>query len=714
MPKCPKCGSELQSVGDSLQCPDCGSKFKTQKKPQEQATEAVGETPRPQKEVSESEKIRVLEARLAALEAEKQAKQDKPQTPLKNVFAKDGKLVMFFKKYWLYLLVGVLLFVTFLTLMITLVGLRGIYVNVNNANDFYDFDVTSYRASSIDFLTGKEELEEGKWKLDGNKLTLTIKDEFFGEISDDFDFVQLDGFKRIKIDDDEYKRVSLVGLKTTQKKVKITFDPQNGQAPLVYNVKIGSVFKDEIPEVSEEQYLFEGWFDQPTHDGERCNIEGQRVWEDMDFYAVWHTEHYASAYRHDENYHWQICEFAHCDERVPNSYGSHSFKWQTVKESTCTEYGQQDYACVTCGYTIDTRQLELKPHEMSDWKIDGDFPCTQTRHRDCANCDYREIDDSYDNRTPHNFDPVTKKCTICKSNDFLMGDTLNFGEYPQTKVTDNGISATLAQMSGSRPVKGNRGKWMDYKYYINGKSDEYMWYIDLDYNGARYRGVYFTSYRPYWTTDNSSTYQDDNGYYINTLYWFKWEPIEWRVLERTNSEVFLMSNVILDSQQYYHDYETRTISGKTIYPNNYKESDIRAWLNGTFYDQAFDSVEQSIIKTTLVDNSYGYEYACENTNDKVFLLSYNDVLNTSYGFNSSSYNYDTARRLKTTGYAQSQGAYTSTDSSYRGNGWWWLRSPVSSDGINALNVYNYGNAVSNYFVCYTRGGVVPALRITLY
>ncbi len=287
MPKCPKCGSELQSVGDSLQCPNCGSKFKTQKKPQEQATEAVGETPQPQKEVSESEKIRVLEARLAALEAEKQANQDKSQSPLKTAFAKDGKLALFFKKYWLYLLVGVLLFVTFLTLMITLVGLRGIYVNVNNANDFYDFDVTSYRASSIDFLTGKEELEEGKWKLDGNKLTLTIKDEFFGEISDDFDFVQLDGFKRIKIDDDEYKRVSLVGLKTTQKKVKITFDPQNGQAPTVFKIKIGSTLDVDPPEVEQdERFPLLGWSTSQDSDGSGY-VPGMRFWEDRTYYGKW-------------------------------------------------------------------------------------------------------------------------------------------------------------------------------------------------------------------------------------------------------------------------------------------------------------------------------------------------------------------------------------------------------------------------------------------
>ena len=58
-----------------------------------------------------------------------------------------------------------------------------------------------------------------------------------------------------------------------------------------------------------------------------------------------------------------------------------------------------------------------------------------------------------------------------------------------------------------------------------------MWYIDLEYNGEKYRGVYFNSYRLNQTTItnvspvSSYTYQDDAGYSLNTAYWFKYEPI---------------------------------------------------------------------------------------------------------------------------------------------------------------------------------------------
>ncbi len=305
--------------------------------------------------------------------------------------------------------------------------------------------------------------------------------------------------------------------------------------------------------------------------------------------------------------------------------------------------------------------------------------------------------------------------------------TICFGEYPQTEVTDaNDSDKSLRNslnMDAGVPSAGNRGKWTDYGYYASGSVQSYMWYIDVEYQGSRYRGVYFTRYRPYHTTDSFSmysSYQDDNGYYINTAYWFKYEPIEWRILEQKYGTALLMANIILDSQQYYRTYSgTRTINGKTVYPNNYKESDIRAWLTGTFYETAFDEYAQEIIETTTVDNrafssgSGSNSYACENTRDKVFLLSYKDVLNTSYGFSSSDSTYDTARRLKSTDYAKSQGVHVSIDSSYRGNGGWWLRSPSSILSGSASGVGLVGRADESGSVDKTSDGVVPALRIRL-
>ncbi len=242
-----------------------------------------------------------------------------------------------------------------------------------------------------------------------------------------------------------------------------------------------------------------------------------------------------------------------------------------------------------------------------------------------------------------------------------------------------------------------------------------MWYIDIENSGNEYRGVYFTSYRPDYTATTSSTsnsYQDDNGYTTSSVYWFKYEPITWRVLDVQSSSAFLMADLVLDSQDYHYSVGGRTIGGSTVYANNYKESHIRSWLNDNFYNTAFNNEEKARILTTTVDNSAastGYSsntYACANTSDKVFLLSFSETTNASYGFSDP-----TARQLKPSAYAQSQGVYTYTSN---GNSFWWLRSPSISYGCadyaRSVNTFGY---VDSFYVYYTYNGVVPALWISL-
>jgi hypothetical protein len=292
--------------------------------------------------------------------------------------------------------------------------------------------------------------------------------------------------------------------------------------------------------------------------------------------------------------------------------------------------------------------------------------------------------------------------------------TVLMGMYPQSKVTDATLLSTLNSARGTLPTSANSESWTDYGYYISGSVSSYMWYIDIENSGNEYRGVYFTSYRPYYTATTSSTsnsYQDDNGYTTSSVYWFKYEPITWRVLDVQSSSAFLMADLVLDSQDYHYSLAERTIDGSTVDANNYKESHIRSWLNDNFYNTAFNNEEKARILTTTVDNSAastGYDpnaYACANTSDKVFLLSFSETTNASYGFSDP-----TARQLKPSAYAQSQGVYTYTSN---GNSFWWLRSPNYYYAYHARIVDSNGNVYDHNDVYYTRSGVVPALWISL-
>ncbi len=246
---------------------------------------------------------------------------------------------------------------------------------------------------------------------------------------------------------------------------------------------------------------------------------------------------------------------------------------------------------------------------------------------------------------------------------YKTGDTVEFGSYPQSKVTDATVTAALAELAGD--VSG----WTSYDYYISCVKSDFMKYTDVVYNNEKYRGVYFTRMRPS-TTDGDGTYveQGDNGYAVNTFYWFKFEPIKWRVLSFTSDKAVVMSESVLDVQQFYYNQGVRTINGKTVYPNNYEYSEIREWLNESFYNWAFSAGEKAAIVATKLDNTATVSTFNSNaTTDNVWLLSQSDVLNTSYGFSSSADDKNEARKGTPTEYAKSQGIFVNT--SYNTSAW---------------------------------------------
>ena len=156
-------------------------------------------------------------------------------------------------------------------------------------------------------------------------------------------------------------------------------------------------------------------------------------------------------------------------------------------------------------------------------------------------------------------------------------------------------------------------------------------------------------------------------------------------------------------------------SARTVYANDYATGSMRTWLNDDFYNTAFTSTEQSGIATTSLDNSAwpGYsQYNSASTNDKLFLLSYSDSLNTAYGFSSSISNYDTARRAQGSDYAKCQGLYThSSAGEYYGHSLWWLRSPGIYSNL-ASYVYDDGYVSNLSNVYHTDIGVRPAFKIS--
>lgn len=260
-----------------------------------------------------------------------------------------------------------------------------------------------------------------------------------------------------------------------------------------------------------------------------------------------------------------------------------------------------------------------------------------------------------------------------------------YGTYPQTVVDDSSLISSLNSLTSTN-ANG----------YYEFEGEEYAKVVAHPYKTIFGIGYKFI---------NGSTIQSHQTYY------FKVEPIKWRVLEEADGTYTLLSEYIIDKQVFYTSRDNRTIGDQTIYANNYEHSTIREWLNNAFYNKAFSSPEKGSILTTLVDNSASTTesstnpYFSNNTMDKVYLLSYQEAISSTYGFSTSDSSSST-RTAVTTDYARAVGA----DMSYYGNGYWWLRSPDFIDSIIAHYVdydgYIFSNIVDN-----SNYGARPAIKI---
>lgn len=672
-----------------------------------------------QKEIEELKariEIEELKAKLSALE---RGETPKSKGSIKfPTFDKD-KIKGFFvsnKKLIIIISIITIFAVAILTTSICLIGIRGVYVNVDDPFESYVFTASAYEYRN-DLDTEEPYLEKGTWKKNGNVISFTVKDELFGKLSSDYYLDVAKGNKSITIKEDNesegdtFERVSVLGWSSVQnKKVEIMFDLNGGTSDTpIENQELKFLDKIDykVPDPVRQDATFMGWYDKVDgfKDKENSNryfggFTSQGVYKDVTYYANW---------------------FFHSD--CPG----HEYA------STCTcitcgkvEHEQDlnnDHKCDRCSEIL-TQCLDVNENCLCDicnviaHKIENCLckNCNQAFHELDSNCLCKDCNSPF-----HNLN-VNYVCTKCGAEKVYgrEGGSIYFGIYPQSEVTDGTLKSTLTGSAGALPTSSNSGSWTSYGYYISGSVSNYMWYIDKEYGGEKYRGVYFTSYRPKFTTYSSSSsnsYQDDNGYSTGNVYWFKYEPIKWRILSESSGKALILAELILDSQEFYPSTNNRTENGKTIYANNWEYSTIRKWLNETFYNVAFNDLQKALIVGTELDNKTtafdggrnSYATRQNNTTDKVFLLSYSDILNTSYGFNANSGNYDTARRKKTSDYAQVQGAYTS----YLGNGWWWLRSPRKNDSNYASYVYNDGGVGNHSRVDYTPSGVVPALTIML-
>ncbi len=235
------------------------------------------------------------------------------------------------------------------------------------------------------------------------------------------------------------------------------------------------------------------------------------------------------------------------------------------------------------------------------------------------------------------------KCKGCNVQFYLVdGDVILFGEYPQVLKSD---SVTIVSSS------------LDSRGYHLGSDNAY------------YAKVTAKPYGEEFEFSTGKTIKEGIDYY------FKVEPIRWRIISNTENEILVLCESILINKAFDTDL------------NKYVESDVAKWLREDFFANAFHSFQKEIVHNVLIDNS----------NEQAFLIS-----------EAEAFGKDTVKKISTTDFARANGAWMST-SVGKGNGIWWLRDTQNSDKVK---VVTSSGMASNYELVNNAGfGVVPALKI---
>lgn len=252
-----------------------------------------------------------------------------------------------------------------------------------------------------------------------------------------------------------------------------------------------------------------------------------------------------------------------------------------------------------------------------------------------------------------------------------------------------------------------------------------------------YGGNHYLCYRPS-NVPNLAI----NGYSSSSVYFFKYEPIEWRVMKPKGTTVSSISGQTVDLmatkilgggrycdhkgfvndmyvsfsdnsnfkmdwfEQYFFDGNTMYHGGDT-WPMQYSgiADDVNA-LRGrmTFSDT-------SIIQSRTFTYYKNIFNSTSTFSQTLWLPDYGEVLSESNGFSSNYKENDPVRKAYCTDYAAAQGVYRSTERGTKGQGSWWLRDSNTRKMVAYVKFTGYVHkyTASNYALL---SGIRPCMRVT--
>lgn len=256
----------------------------------------------------------------------------------------------------------------------------------------------------------------------------------------------------------------------------------------------------------------------------------------------------------------------------------------------------------------------------------------------------------YENGGKETFDVSKEKVTIKEH-----ANTVLFGLYPQSLVRDEELSKEITgakyDKNGNAVIDGivykRITKW-DTRYYA-----EKTW-TQKEIEGTR-------KYNDRISEEGLISESDEVYWASHEFAYYRYEPIKWDILSiagEKNTRALLVAHDVIEYRPY---------GGET-----WEKSSCRSFLNGEFLDMAFSANEKKIIMAVTNQNkAYALEedektgkmlfvvQTAENdTKDRCYLLSYEDVYREQYGFCEDYTEEDYNRRCSASQYADDLGVIT--------------------------------------------------------
>lgn len=416
-------------------------------------------------------------------------------------------------------------------------------------------------------------------------------------------------------------------------------------------------------------------------------------------------------------------------EVIPKETDNHDFcEWEIVPE-TCVSAGEKKRVCSVCAKS-EMEELQPIGHlwdlgtEIKAASVLGEGEMTFT----CSRCNEKRIE------VIPAF-PRQKLQEIGKYENLPDEvELVTFGVWPQTIKEDH--------VEIYSEVLNDEGFSADYFLGSDGS-----WYAELEENPVSAGGDSGASSR-YHYSNGDKAQLIENGRKL----FFKVEPIVWR---KTGEENFLISEKALVGNIPYYEVQKSSRKDdeeKPVYSANYSESLIRAFLNGLpygsenevkddydgkgFLNGAFTKEMQKRIKCEKVRNDslstkdfagtepaadgtetytvssklYHYpDFTSPNTEDLVFLLSFEEITSQNLGFQDFTVE-SSIRRKKPTDYAIANHVYVGEKGVN-----WFTRSPYykvkEGNSGKVRYVHSTGKVSGTLYTNNMETGLVPAIKI---